>query len=202
MTHQLLARVAAVVVLAVLPAYFASAGEPWSEATYLDGTIKDIPLNTSGKLNLTDPSALHFEYGGMDYAIPAGRIVGYRWDREVIGGFGEQVSEGVSKVGRAVLPMFFKDGKFLTVRFRNADDTATEIVVFSVPKELEPAADPLFATWVKKNLAVPAAAAAINEHDTWWGNRYWRTNRNRHLWAASEKSQPAEKPVDLAAREE
>ncbi len=202
MTHQLPARAAAIVVLAVLPAFFADAEEPANGATYLDGTIKDIPWNTSGKINLTDPSAFHFEYGDMKYSIPAGRIQGYRWEREVIGGFGEQVSQGMNKVGRAILPMFYNDSKFLTVRFRNSDDTATDRIVFAVPRELEKAADPLLAAWVRRNLASPVAAASISEADAWWGNRYWRTNRNRHLWTARPDAQPAEKPMDLAARDE
>src|SRR5271165_2562574 len=47
---------------------------PANEAFYLGGTLKSIPVNTRGVLNLEDSANLQFEYGKDTYQVAYSRI--------------------------------------------------------------------------------------------------------------------------------
>ncbi len=181
-----------------LPAICLAGGDP-SQVEYLEGTVVTIPSGTEGAFDLTDSSKLQFHYSGTSWDVPYESIVSYEWSRPAEG-FGEQVTHGADQVGRAVMPMLYKT-KFLTIGFQG--DGGREQAVFRVPKEMVSAADPVLKNWVKRNSSVPVANLAVDESGTWWGNRYWKTSRNKHLWEKAEESpKPGAEGVEVAARED
>ncbi len=199
MTLQNTLRIASVLaIVAILPA-LGLAGSDDTTVAYLEGTIKDVPAETTGELDLTDSENLHFRYGDISYAIPFESLTSYKWGRPTEG-FGEGMSHSASKVGRTFMPMLY-DGKFLTIRFKAGDDP--QQMVFAVPKKMVSATDPILATWVKHNHETRAKQIVAGDEGSWWGNRYWKTKRNKDLW--DEAQQESTKPrgeATVASRDE
>ena len=165
-------------------------------SAYIDGTVTMIPVNTQGTLELANPESLEFRYGDSGYAIPYEQITGFRLGKPHSGGFTSHVAGGASRLGRTVLPMFFSNKKYLTVEFRADDATKTQRAVFRVPDDVASAAVPV----LKEKASANRAAAKADNPDDWWGNRYWKTNRNRHLWpSGQEQKAEAESHVEVAS---
>ncbi len=176
------------------------AGESTSSVSYVEGTVEAIPWNTPGTLNLGDKTQLQFQYGESTYAIPYSAITGYQLGRRNHG-LKSHVAAGASKVGHTVLPMLFSnDKKYLTVDFKPEGTVANEHIVFQVPKQTALEAVPVLKSWTEKNLAAASGAGAPAGDSTWWGDRYWKTTRNKHLWNTSAKQQTSG-TTEIAARE-
>ncbi len=169
---------------------------------YLEGTVQEIPWGTDGLLKLNDAEGLAFEFGDQTFRVAAGRITSYKWAKE-LEGVGEHLSAAAAKVGRTLLPMAFHKERYLTVYFRRPGARHSDRLTFTVSKQLRQSADPVLAAWVQKNRSNPVTAAAfVEDDDAWWGNKYWKTNRNRHLWEARKAKAKEADQVEVATREE
>lgn len=197
----LLCATVALSVLFLLDGNCLAGSVPANSAAFVGGTISAIPVNTAGQLDLSDAEMLRFQYGKSTYAIPYDRIVSFRRGRGSNGGFGSRITGGAAKIGGTVLPMLFSKKKYITVEFRAGQGSSTEQVVFQVSGKTADAAIPVMKARTKKTPeAGQTTAATLSEEDSWWGNRIWRTNRNRHLWPDPvEKSGKTE--VEVAAKE-
>ena len=189
-----------VLALAVLLPGACLAAENAIAAAYVEGTVEAIPWNTTGRLELARTTGLRFQYGDSAYRIPARQVTGYRLGRRHQG-LKSQLTAGVSRVGHTMLPMLFHNNtRYLSVEFRSPGSTDPQRVVFRVSKQAASTALPVLEAWTASSQAVPAARQAQNDEDSWWGNRYWKTERNRHLWEAREKSHASSR-VELATRQ-
>ena len=174
---------------------------PANSAAFVGGTVSAIPVNTAGQLDLSDAEMLRFQYGESSYAIPYDSIVSFRRGRGSNGGFGKRITGGAAKVGGTILPMLFSKKKYLTVEFRAGEDTTTQQAVFQVSGDTADAAIPVLKARTRKTPeAGPTTAATLSEEDSWWGNRLWRTNRNRHLWP-DPGNESGTTEVEVAAKE-
>jgi hypothetical protein len=178
---------------AILPA------QAWSPhgskpAEYIEGSLKTIAPHAVGTLDYTDNKVLQLRSGKNAAKIPFGAIT--------------EVEMGPARV-REDEPVFkfWKwhervgpwTSRYLTVSFKDETGEKRNIV-------LEMAEDA--ATDAKKAIEVKtfkreADAVTSAVHDEyWWGNRYWKTQRNQEQWKPAEQpAAPAQKPVQ-AAREE
>jgi len=159
-------------------------------------------VSTDGLLKLNDSTGLAFEFGDQSFRVAADQITSYKWAKE-LDGVGEHLSAAAAKVGRTLLPMAFHKERYLTVYFRRPGARHSDRLTFTVSKQLRKSADPVLAAWVQKNRSNPVMAGAFAEdNDAWWGNKYWKTNRNRHLWEARKAKAKEAGQVEVATREE
>ncbi len=189
---------------ALAAALFAGPGlaqESPEAVIYLEGTVREIPWGTDGRLTLDETNGLVFEFGDQNYQVPAQQITSYKWAKE-IQGFGAQLSNAAAKLGRTLLPMAFHKERYLTVYFRQPGAKHSDRLTFTVSKQLRKTAEPTLQAWVTKNRVNQVAIGAFADEDAWWGNRYWKTNRNRHLWEARKANAEEADKVEVAAREE
>ncbi len=172
--------------------------------TYVNGTVSGIPADTEGRLDLGDSEALRFHHGADSVAVPYGRIVNFHLGREGQG-VGSKISGGASSVGRTVLPMFFSDEmKYLTIEFETEDGNPQSMVLQLPAYDAKAALPVLEARTAEQKTAAAAAGAPVNKDPEWWGDRVWRTNRNKHLWPErpEENKQETEEAVEVAISKE
>jgi len=164
--------ISAALVLASPSMWAASAKADNTE--FVSGTIKSIPSKTKGALDISDPSELRFRYANSVYAIPYGKISN------------AQVVEPVGHhLWKLPVPPMGKTARLLSISFRDGD--ATSMVTFRAP-----AGEALaVARTIDERRTDPKLAAVPSTpgKETWWGDRYWRTNRNKDKWPSP---QPAE----------
>ncbi len=187
---------------AALLAGYGLAQDGPDEVIYLEGTVREIPWSTDGRLTLNESDGLVFEFGTESFRVPPEQVTSYKWAKE-IEGFGEHLSAAAAKLGQTLMPMAFHKERYLTVYFRKPAARHTDRLTFTVSKQLREVAEPVLQAWVAKNRSNPAMAVAFAEDDdAWWGNRYWKTHRNRHLWEARKANVKEAGKVEVAAREE
>ena len=148
------------------------------EAQYVGGTAKTIPANTYGTLNLQDSKELQFHYGTSVYRVAYDQITG----SEILAG------EGRHLFGRVPVPNFVPWKKRETFSISFHDSTgATGTLNFEVTSKAGSSAQSLLAARTEKH----SGETAVAGDDDWWGDKWWKTNRNHDTWG-SEKQKPAE----------
>jgi len=178
MTLKTISRIAMIFTVGILGVAICVAEAPEESAAFVEGSVPAIPPAATGALDLGDSQNLHFRYGDSQFSIPADQITGYKWHKRGNGGFGESVTDGADAVGRTLLPMFFDKTKYLTINFKPSDRMGVEEVVFEVRNGVKKEADPVLKSWVATN----KQRAARRSSPEWWGDRYYKTSRNRHIW--------------------
>lgn len=152
-------------------------GAKHSEAKYLGGTIRSIPPNTVGTLDLNDTTDLVFHYGRNFYRLPFEKIKTY----EITNTRPPRLT-----LGRLAVPsMPWKHDEILNISFRGSDKETGVLSLKLTGKDLTNA------EWTLKShidnsgeSASTGARAKLPE--SWWGDRYWHTTRNAALWPSSE----------------
>lgn len=158
--------------------------------TYVDGTVSSLKPNTGGTLVFNDEKSITFRTGTADVAVPYANI-----SRAELGATQEHSHEvplpGPLRLLK--LPLGHKtETQLLTLQFKNGlGDTQT--MTLSLAK---PAAGNVLTTieertgkTVTRNESggktVVAKADGKNpSKDAWWGDSYWKTNRNVASWDA------------------
>ena len=189
-------------VLVVLQGICLAGQTATGSAAYVDGTVSAIPANTAGTLDLSDSEQLRFRYGHTSYAIPYDKITSFQRGRNNNRGFGSRIASGASKIGSTILPMFFSNKKYITIAFKSEDSANSEQMVFQVSDGVADTTIPVLeARTTNPAEAGQTTATAVSDEDSWWGNKVWRTNRNRHLWPPVPDKKSGKKDVEVAARE-
>lgn len=137
---------------------------------YVGGTVKAIPMNTIGFLNTDDTKVLRFNYGQSVYKLPYDQITG----TEITRGEARHVLKKF-----AVPALFGRKKETLTISYKDADG-ASGTLNFELGAKLAANVQETIA----EQKASPQAAAAANQSDEWWGDKYWKTNANRSAWEA------------------
>jgi hypothetical protein len=183
MTHPRHALLVAA--LLTLPAGLVTAGTPADQAEYLGGTLKSIPANTVGALDLNNPKEFIFTYGKTVYRLPYSQIQTYSFE---------------SKPARRVLGRFpmprlalHKRNDILNLTYRDGVESGT--LSFQLNGKELVNADSILAERVdtrrKPDQAVAQAESTIYlpahpEPASWWGDHVWRTNRNKAAWPSTD----------------
>jgi len=134
---------------------------------FVSGTIKTIPSNTKGALDVSDPSELRFRYANSVYAIPYRKISN-----------AQVVEPAGHHLWKVPVPSMGKTPRLLSISFRDGD--ATSMVTFRAP-----AGEALAVSRIIDERRVDSkliAAPVTSAKEIWWGDRYWRTTRNKDKW--------------------
>lgn len=150
-------------------------------ATYVGGSVKTIPINLIGTLDVSERGELRFEYGTGMYKLPCTQItstsITQDEERRILHRFKvPSVAPGRKK---QTLTVNYKDAVGVNGTL-NFELTATQASAL------------LEAIAIKK--ATPESAAFGKNGDDWWGDKYWKTDRNRSEWegGANTASQTAQ----------
>ena len=165
----------AIIVFALLPPAVVRGSS--DTATYTGGSVKSIPLNLIGTLDVSDRGELRFDYGTGTYKLPCTQITSTATTQD----------EARRFLHRFKLPSVAPGRKkeTLTVNYKDAagvNGTLNfELTAMQASALLETIA-------IKK--ATPESAAFGKNGDDWWGDKYWKTPRNRSEWEGG--ANPAE----------
>jgi predicted secreted protein len=152
------------IAFAVIPTAVLSAADT---AEYTGGTVKSIPMNSIGFLNLEDTKVMKFTYGQAVYKLPYDQITG------------TEVTKGDTKHVLKKFPVPSLCGK---------KDLAgvTGKLSFEVTARLAASVQDT----IQEQKALPLAEATIDPNE-WWGDKYWKTTRNKATWDANNASAAA-----------
>ncbi len=180
------ALVATLVFAAVPPSVVRASSDT---VQYVGGTIKSIPVNSTGTFNFDDAKEFRFMYNGAVYKLPYDQIISTE--------IGKADVHRVWHVFPAMSPIASHRKQTLVINYTDSSG-ATGSVNFELPAYRAEDAQQTIAA--KRSPITPAAAAAASNE--WWGDRYWKTVRNKPAWdaadaqaAQSAQSTPAAAPV-------
>jgi len=154
-------------------------------AEYTGGTVKSIPMNSIGFINLDDTKFMKFNYGQAVNKLPYEQITG------------TEVTKGETRhvLRRFPLPSFGKTKETLTISYKDAAGVTGKLS-FEVTSRLAATVQDTITT----QKALPLAEATIDPNE-WWGDKYWKTLSNKPVWDAASASaaQPAAAPAAAPA---
>jgi hypothetical protein len=165
-TRQIL--ISALVFAAVPPAVVGAASE---SVQYVGGTVKSIPVNSTGTFNFEDAKEFRFKYNGSEYKLPYDQITGTEIEKAEI--------RRVMHVFPAMSPIASHRRQTLVINYTDPSGaTGTlnfELVAYRALDAQE--------TIAAKRSPLAASSPASGE---WWGDTYWKTKRNQAVWDARE----------------
>jgi hypothetical protein len=153
-------------------------GAPRPEtSTYIDGNVSTLKPNTGGTLVFTDEKSMTFRTGLAEVAVPYSSIT--------------KAQLGALKV---LAHLHRTETQLLIVEFKNGLGES-QTMTLSLAK---PAAGNVLST-IEVHTAKPAEAKAAEKSivasatadpksdskDAWWGDSFWKTNRNQDTWGAA-----------------
>lgn len=146
-------------------------------ALLVSGTVKGIPANSVGSLDVTNSTELRFHYGKSVFALPYQQITN------------TQVVEPDGKhLWKVPVPTLGKGSRLLTITFKDGDDS--RMLTFKAPAHtvthLVSAIDDRRESPKPASGSASAKASVTQAPEVWWGDRYWKTNRNKAKWPTPE----------------
>jgi hypothetical protein len=181
-TRQIL--ISALVFAAVPPAVVSAAAEG---VQYVGGTVKSIPVNSSGTFSFEDAKEFRFNYNGSVYKLPYDQISGTSIEKADV--------RRVMHVFPAMSPIASHRKQTLVINYTDGAGTAGTLN-FELPAYR--AADAQETIAAKRSpISHDASVAASNE---WWGDKVWKTRRNQNTWDAQAQNAAAAQPGQLATK--
>jgi hypothetical protein len=150
---------------------------------YVGGTVKTIPANALGSFDFDDTRELKFLFHGGSYAVPYQQITGTDVSK----------NEPHHVLRKIPAPSFGRRKQTLTISFKDASGAAGTLSFEVKENQASIAIDTIAA---KKAFA---EATAVPGND-WWGDRYWKTNRNKSTWETQSASAPPLQPGTPATK--
>jgi hypothetical protein len=135
---------------------------------YVGGTIKSIPVNSTGAFHFEDAKEFRFTYGGSMYKLPYDQITSTSIEKADI--------RRVWHVFPAMSPIADHRHQTLVINFTDATG-ATGTVNFELMQYRAVEAQETIAAKKSPAAATPAETA-------WWGDKFWKTKRNEAIWDA------------------
>jgi len=138
--------------------------------TYIGGTVADLAPNTGATLNLTNSQALELRTPLQTLQVPYGQI-----SKAELGVVNVHSSEpeALYKVWALPKRLMKSETQQMTVAFTSASGQDQTMTI-----ELsKPAASGLLATIERRSGHVA--------NNTWWGDSYWKTTRNKDNWGGA-----------------
>lgn len=157
--------VSTLVFAAVPPAVLHAASDT---VQYVGGTVKSIPVNSAGSFNFNDAKELSFHYNGSVYRLPYDQITGTEIEKADV--------QHVMRVIPAESLIFTHRKRTLVINYKDSSG-ATGTLNFELAAFR--AADAQEAIAAKK---VPPPAGVVES--AWWGDKIWKTPRNKAAWDA------------------
>jgi hypothetical protein len=151
---------------------------------YVGGTVKSIPADSSGSFDFDDTRELKFLFSGGFYAIPYELIT----NTELIK---DDSSHHILR--KIPAPSFGQKKETLTISFKDGAGAKGSLSFAVSGNQGNVAVDTIAA---KKAFA---EATTIPSND-WWGDRYWKTNRNKSEWNTQTATAPPLQPGTPATK--
>jgi hypothetical protein len=167
-------------------------GAPRPEtSTYVDGNVSTLKPNTGGTLVFTDEKSMTFRTGLAEVAVPYSSIT-----KAQLGATQEHSHEAPGPL-KVLAHLHKTETQLLIVEFKNGLGES-QTMTLSLAK---PAASSVLST-IEVHTTKPADARAADRSivasaaadpksdpkDAWWGDSFWKTNRNQDTWAAAKPS--------------
>lgn len=143
---------------------------------YVGGTVKSIPVNSTGTLNFDDAKELRFVYNGTMFQLPYDEITSTQIEKADV--------RRVWHVFPAMSPIASHRKQTLVINYTDSTGATGSVNFELAAYRAEDAQETIQA---KKSPISPAAAAAASNE--WWGDKYWKTVRNKPVWDAAEAQQ-------------
>lgn len=161
------------------------AAPPPETTTYVDGNVASLKPNTGGTLVFTDNNSMVFRTGLAEVAVPYANIL-----RAELGPTQTHSHDAPAyKVWDLPKRLHRTETQLLVLEFKNGLGENQSMTL----ELAKPAASSVLQT-IEDRTGKPeeAKAASANgdskDKDAWWGDSYWKTNRNQDSWAAKEAS--------------
>ena len=157
-------------------------GAPRPEtSTYIDGNVSTLKPNTGGTLVFTDDKSMTFRTGLAEVAVPYSSIT-----KAQLGATQEHSHDAPLPGPLKVLARLHKtETQLLIVEFKNGLGES-QTMTLSLAK---PAASSVLSTIEehtdKTAIALAKTDPKTDSKDAWWGDSYWKTNRNQDTWVAA-----------------
>lgn len=173
-------RTASFAALGVLACGFVLGAPRPETSTYVDGNVAALKPNTGGTLVFSDEKAILFRTGLAEVAVP---YAGIR--RAELGATQVHSHDApVYKVWALPQRLHKTQTQLLTVDFRN-DQGEDRSMTFELAKQ---AASSVLST-IQTHTVSPSSVAGVTASkdgksagSVWWGDGYWKTNRNQDTW--------------------
>lgn len=135
---------------------------------YVGGTVKSIPANSAGTFNFDDAKELRFNYAGVVFKLPYEQITSTEVNK----------AEGHHLLGKIPVPSLMPGKRKQTLSISYKDPAgATGTLNFELSASQ--------ASSVRDTIALKKAPVQTATQSTdWWGDRYWKTTRNKGTWEA------------------
>jgi hypothetical protein len=147
-------------------------------AEYIEGSLKTIAPHAVGTLDYTDNKVLQFRSGKNLAKVPYAAITTVD-----VGPARVRNDEPVYKFWKWHERVGPWRSRYLTIGYQDENAERKNIIL----EMAEDAAAEALAAIEIKTLKRPADAyTSAVQDDYWWGNRYWKTNRNQEQWNKSQ----------------
>lgn len=177
-------------VLGVALAY----GSPRPEtSTYVDGNVTSLKPNTGGTLVFSDNNSMTFRTGVADVAVPYANIL-----KAELGATQTHAHDDPAyKVWLLPRRLHKTETQLLTVQFKNglgehqtmtlalAKDAAPGVLATIEERTGKTATDGAEKTSAKSVAATTAKTPDSKKSAEWWGDSFWKTDRNQAQWGAN-----------------
>lgn len=179
-TRQIL--ISALVFAAVPPAAVRAASE---SVQYVGGTVKSIPVNSTGDFNFDDAKEFRFSYNGSTYKLPYAQITGTEIEKADI--------RRVWHVFPAMSPMASHRQQTLVINYTDASGVTGSLNFELMAYRAVDAQETIAAKKAPFSAAGPATE--------WWGDKVWKTNRNQAVWdqRAAQQAQAEQNAQSVAS---
>jgi len=153
------------IVFAVLPPAVVRGAD---RVEYVGGTVKSIPLNATGALSFADGKEMRFNYGQSIYKLSYEQISS------------TEIVQGETKhfLHKIPVPSFGRAKQTLSIKYKDPAGGSGTLEFEMSSRQAAEARE----TIVAMQEALQSAGAS--KQTDWWGDRYWKTNRNRSTWEA------------------
>ena len=167
--HFLLSLVSTLVFAIIPPALL---GGSSNTVEYVGGTVKSIPANSIGSFDFNNGKRMRFNYGG---------IAVYQLEYDQITGTDISKAEGHHILHKIPVPVFNpnKRKETLSVHFKDEAGVAGTLNFELAAEEADHVCH-----MIDIMKAGPQNVLSSQSSD-WWGDKYWKTNRNKDAWEAA-----------------
>jgi len=133
-------------------------------STFVGGTVAYIPRYTDGHLDLSDRTALKFQYGQPSWSLAYNRITNL-----------EVADRKASKLIK--LPVFSRERRTLNITFLTEKGRTGNLQL-----EVDVKDSTELLQLIESRTGKTVAVAGAIDPDGWWGDKYWRTSANKASW--------------------
>lgn len=166
----------------------AFAAPPSQTTTYVDGNISGLTANTGATLSFDDDKAMYLHAGETTVPVPYAGV-----SHAELGAIKDNSHAPIYKFWSHLKKSPKTETQLLIVNFKNEqgdDKTMTlelaEQGASSVLADLEARTGKNFSG--KKKDPMATAKSVSRQADSWWGDEYWKTDRNADKWSKTSGS--------------